>query len=53
MKSVKNQSVMGVTAPSSKPDFRGFMMLGVLIAAPTGAVLFGVEVVIRWAFQWM
>lgn len=44
---------MGVFAPSAKPNLRGFMMLGILIAAPTGAVLFGVEAVIHWAFQMM
>ena len=51
MKADKNQMVMGVFAPSAKPDLRGFVMLGLLIAAPTGAILFGVEAVIRWAFQ--
>ncbi|WP_456389005.1 hypothetical protein [Profundibacter sp.] len=45
------QTVMGVHATSAKPDLRGFVMLGVLIATPVGAVLFGVEVVIGWAFQ--
>jgi len=50
MKETKNQTVMGFFAPSARPDSRGFVTLGVLIAAPVGAVLFGVEAVIRWAF---
>ena len=45
------QSVMGVVATSAKPDLRGFVMLGMIIAAPVGAVLFGVEAVMVWAFQ--
>lgn len=49
----KNQTVMGVFAVSAKPNLRGFMILGVLLAAPTGVVLFGVEAAIRWAFQAM
>jgi len=48
-----NQTVMGVFAPAAKPDLRGFVMLGLLIAAPVGAALFGVEAVIGWAFQMM
>lgn len=47
----KKQSVMGVVATAAKPDFRGFMVLATLIALPTGALLFGIETVIRWAFQ--
>lgn len=53
MRTAKNQTVMGVFAASPKPNLRGFMMLGILLAAPTGAVLFGVEAAIRWAFQMM
>lgn len=49
----EKQTVMGVFAVSAKPNLRGFMMLAILLAAPTGAVLFGVEAVIRWAFQLM
>jgi len=50
MKNVKDQSVMGVFAPSSRPDIRGFATVGILLGLPVAAVLFGVEAVIRWAF---
>ena len=53
MKVARNQMVMGVFATAAKPDLRGFMMLAGLIAVPTGAMLFGIETVIRWAFQMM
>lgn len=50
MNTGRNQTVKGVFAASAKPDLQGFMLLGLLIAVPTGAVLFGVEAAIRWAF---
>ncbi len=46
-------SVMGVVATSAKPDLRGFVALGVIFGAPVVGVLFGIEAVIRWAFQMM
>lgn len=45
------QTVMGVHATSAKPDLRGFVALGFIFGTPVVAVLFGIEAVIRWAFQ--
>lgn len=47
------QTVMGVHAISAKPDLRGFVALGLIFGTPAVAVLFGIEAVIRWAFQMM
>lgn len=49
----ENQTVMGFFATSAKPDFRGFVTVGIVIGAPVVMVLFGIETVIRWAFQMM
>ena len=53
MKTDENQIVMGVYAASAKPDLRGFVMLGIIMGAPVVGALFGIEAVIRWAFQMM
>jgi len=45
-----NKTVFGVYAPPAKPDLRGFMMLGLVLAVPVFLVLFGIEAAIRWAF---
>lgn len=42
MKKVKN-TVMGVFAPPATPDWRGFVVLGVLYGGPVVALLFGVD----------
>lgn len=53
MKINENQSVMGVVAAEARPDLRGFVTLGIVMGAPVVAMLFGIEAVIRWAFQMM
>lgn len=53
MKTNKNQSVMGVVATAARPDLRGFITVGIVMGMPAVAVLFGIEAVIRWAFQMM
>jgi len=45
-----NKTVLGVFAPSARPDWRGFVVLGLILAVPVSLALFGVEVAIRWVF---
>lgn len=53
MKTIKGQTVMGVFATAAKPDLRGFVTAGIVLGTPVVAALFGIEAVIRWAFQMM
>ncbi|MCK4712674.1 MAG: hypothetical protein KAT26_07315 [Marinosulfonomonas sp.] len=45
MKNVKN-TVMGVFAPPAKPDWGGFVALGVLYGGPVVALLFAIDVLL-------
>ncbi|KPU82770.1 hypothetical protein JI58_09870 [Marinosulfonomonas sp. PRT-SC04] len=47
----EKQTVMGGVATSAKPDFHGFVKVGIVVGAPVVMALFGIEAVIRWAFQ--
>lgn len=49
----EKQTVMGFFATSAKPDLCGFVTVGIVMGAPVVMVLFGIETVIRWAFQMM
>jgi len=41
----KDKSIMGITAMSPKPYWRGFLLLGLIFGAPVLAVLLAIEVV--------
>jgi len=44
-------TVMGVTAASARPDWRGYLVLGIVFSGPFVAVAFGVEFALRWGIQ--
>lgn len=44
-------TVMGVTAASARPDWRGYLVLGIVLSGPFLAVAFGVEFALRWGVQ--
>ncbi len=46
-----NNTVMGVTAASARPDWRGYLVLGIVFSGPFMTVLFGVEFALRWGFH--
>jgi len=45
-----NKTVMGTFAPPPRPDWRGFVVLGLVFGGPVVTLLFGVEIIWRWWF---
>lgn len=47
---MQNKPVSGVRAPAPKPDWRGFMILALVLAMPVFVIFSALEYLIRWIF---